>query len=541
MRQIWIEILVVTAEVVLSRQTERVVGELAGRHVAELREHEVGHLVVRIENEHERALIRLLGIHARDKIVLRKDVLFAVGQLGERAYAAYHAAVRGVFLYVAEHSRINGAYAGYGYTGAFDLVSVDIGRTLFGIFVIGIDIVREVRTVVITHRLVILFGHILDVLHVLFGYIVRYLRAAELGERFHYAVDVDLIILVPRFVLVFKQARRKAEQRRVVYRVLRHIQRIPGQHVVLHAVYVPRDARGERQHYRHADDTYRARDAHHDRPALFGDEVAPGQRERRAQTHLGAFFGVRISLALRARFGAVRRGLPDAFFRAFVVRVGVADYHAVVEFYDTRGVFLRKLGVVRDHDDETLARDLLHKVHYLHAGHRVESARGFVGKEYLGIVYESARDSHPLALSARELIGFFIQLVAQPHFRERFGCPAAALRIAHARYRESELDVAEHRLVRDEVVALEHEAHAVIAVHVPIAVGERTGAPAVDDKVARGVFIQPADDVEQRRLAAAARAEDGDELAAPELHAHAAKRVDGVPRRRIILHYVYKS
>ena len=65
----------------------------------------------------------------------------------------------------------------------------------------------------------------------------------------------------------------------------------------------------------------------------------------------------------------------------------------------------------------------------------------------------------------------------------------------------------------NQIVALEHKTNGVVAVGVPVAVGVLFGGDAVDDEVAAVVAVQAADDVQQRGLAGAAGAEDGDEFA----------------------------
>ena len=93
----------------------------------------------------------------------------------------------------------------------------------------------------------------------------------------------------------------------------------------------------------------------------------------------------------------------------------------------------------------------------------------------------------------------------------------AALALAHTRERERQLHVAQYRLVRNEVIALEDKADGVVAVAVPVRIRKVLRRFAIDDKVAARVLIQPADNVQKRRLAAARMAEDGDKLALAEL------------------------
>lgn len=97
-----------------------------------------------------------------------------------------------------------------------------------------------------------------------------------------------------------------------------------------------------------------------------------------------------------------------------------------------------------------------------------------------------------MALSARKLIGLFVVLPLKPHAVQRFFGALGTLLAAHARNGKGKLHVAENRLVRNKVVTLEDKSHAVIAVHVPVAVAETLGADAVYADVARRVFVQSA-------------------------------------------------
>ena len=76
----------------------------------------------------------------------------------------------------------------------------------------------------------------------------------------------------------------------------------------------------------------------------------------------------------------------------------------------------------------------------------------------------------------------------------------------------------------DEVIALEHEADGVVAVGVPVPVGVAAGGDAVDDELAAVVAVEAADDVEQRGLARAAGAEDGDKFAVAQVEADPVER-----------------
>ena len=184
-----------------------------------------------------------------------------------------------------------------------------------------------------------------------------------------------------------------------------------------------------------------------------------------------------------------------------------------------------QLRVVGDHDDEAVFGHFLQQLHDLDAGLAVQCAGGLVGQQDVRVVDEGAGDGHPLHLAAGHLGGVLVQLVAQTHFLQRLGGPAAALGTRYAGDGQCQLHVGQHGLVGDEVVALEHEADGVVAVGVPVAVGVLFGGDAVDDQIAAVIPVQTADNVQQGSFAGAAGAEDGDEFVITQVQADIVQRI----------------
>ena len=99
-----------------------------------------------------------------------------------------------------------------------------------------------------------------------------------------------------------------------------------------------------------------------------------------------------------------------------------------------------------------------------------------------------------------------------------------ALRLRHAAHLHAEGDVLRHRHVRIERVGLEH--HGDVALRRVQLVDAR----AVDADLALGDRLQPGDHVEQRRLAAARRADQHEEAALLDVEVDALEHL-GVPKR----------
>ena len=277
------------------------------------------------------------------------------------------------------------------------------------------------------------------------------------------------------------------------------------------------DAVRERENRGDTDDADRARERGHDRAALFRHKVVEAEHECRERPHARVARGLRFARLLEGR----------------VEGIGITYDVAVGKLDDAGCVFVGELGVVSDHDDEAIARDLAKKVHDLHGRGGVEGTRGLVGEKNLGVVDESACNSYSLHLPAGKLARFLVHMFAKAHFGERIEGAFAALGSPDARERESELNVRKDTLVGDEVVALENETDAVVAVAIPVAVPEVFRRDTVDDEVAGIEVIEAANHVEHRGFAGSGLAEDRDELVVTKRDAHAGKRDLGKGARRV--------
>ena len=107
--------------------------------------------------------------------------------------------------------------------------------------------------------------------------------------------------------------------------------------------------------------------------------------------------------------------------------------------------------------------------------------------------------------------------------------------LAHARKGEGDLHVLEHRLVGDEIIALENKADGMISVGIPIAVTEILCGFAVDDKVSLRVAVKTSYDIEHRCLSAAGRAQYGNEFRFTELKIYTAESHNVIATRGIHL------
>jgi hypothetical protein len=97
---------------------------------------------------------------------------------------------------------------------------------------------------------------------------------------------------------------------------------------------------------------------------------------------------------------------------------------------------------------------------------------------------------------------------------------------ADAAQRQCQFNVRKHRLVRNQVVALENKPDRVVPVGIPIAFVKllRTLSPV--NQIPVRVLVKPADNVQQRGFSASGRPENGSEFAAPEFQVNPPERLN---------------
>ena len=127
-------------------------------------------------------------------------------------------------------------------------------------------------------------------------------------------------------------------------------ERVARKRVLLDLFDVAVYAVGQRQDRCDADNANRARKGRHGRAALLGHEVSGRKLQRRHKAHRGFARGFCLAMCDRGH----------------IKGVGIVGDLAVRQADDARGVLVRQLGIVRDHDDQTIARNVLEQIHNLH-------------------------------------------------------------------------------------------------------------------------------------------------------------------------------
>ncbi len=184
--------------------------------------------------------------------------------------------------------------------------------------------------------------------------------------------------------------------------------------------------------------------------------------------------------------------------------------------------------VVRDHHHRGaqvgahLGDDLQHAL----ARGVVQRAGGLVAQQHRRLLGNGAGDGHALLLAARELRRKVIAPRQQAH---------AIQRLIHGHGRRGDVGhqrhVLGHREAGDEVVELEDEADVLAAIARERGFVGAAQAQRLEPQVARAGHVQPAQQVQQRGLAAARGAEHHQELAARDVEVDVRQRAD---RRRSV-------
>ncbi|CAG9264343.1 hypothetical protein PCAR4_60081 [Paraburkholderia caribensis] len=166
--------------------------------------------------------------------------------------------------------------------------------------------------------------------------------------------------------------------------------------------------------------------------------------------------------------------------------------------------------IVRD-EDRRDAEALLDRAQFdMHffAQLRVEIRHRLVEQQQFGAHRQRPRNRDALALAARQFLRIARVESLQTHQIERFGDAHRALVALHVAHLQAEADVARHRHVRKQRVALEHDAHAALfgSLVRDVAAAEHDAARARRDEAG--------DHLQRGRLAAAGRTEQRQKLAA---------------------------
>ena len=361
-------------------------------------------------------------------------------------------------------------------------------------------------------------------------------------QRIHLRIGVDGALFVLLHLAVIGAARHGRQQRGHIGRFRLDGHRVGGQRITLYGIDVSANTCRHSENQRNADNTDAAGKRGQQRSRLFGHQILEGKHKRSRKGHRALtlflcplcalcrfLFAAAHALALLLRPCRARSLLRDAVCGILlrlrgVVGLGITDHTPIQKTHDSRGVGQSDLGVVRDHQDQLIMRNLLENLHDLNARGRIQGTCRLIREQDIRIVDQRTRDGNTLHLSARHLIGALMDLVTKSYLFERIDRAATALGTGYARKRQCQLYVRQNGLVWDQIIALKNKADGMIAIGIPVGVLVLLGRASIDDQITVAVVIQTAENVEQRRFSAAGRTQHGYKLIISERQRNVTQR-----------------
>ena len=184
----------------------------------------------------------------------------------------------------------------------------------------------------------------------------------------------------------------------------------------------------------------------------------------------------------------------------------------------------------KDIGQAELVLQVLQQVQHLRLHRHVQRAHGLVEHQHVRVQRQAARDRHPLALAAAELVRVLAEGAAvQPDLDQQLARALLALGGVAADgvdlHRLDERTPDREARVQARIRVLEHDLDAP-AHRLALAVGELQDVAAVEDHLAAGGLVQPQQRQAHRRLARPRLADHPQRVAAPELEVDILHRLE---------------
>src|SRR3989441_2105111 len=201
------------------------------------------------------------------------------------------------------------------------------------------------------------------------------------------------------------------------------------------------------------------------------------------------------------------------------------------------------LRIVTHHDDRlaVLERQRLEEVRDHARVGGVEVAGRLVRENQRRIVGERERDGDALLLAAAQLLGQLLPFRFEADETKQRLRTRLTRRFRDARHHHRQLEVLDRGDARNQIEELKHEPDAVQPMLLESALVHDAQVLSLDQNLPRRRPIDAAEQIEQRRLAAAARAHDGDGLALLHFPRALAQRVHFFGGHRVLLAYAFDA
>src|SRR6267143_5858470 len=160
------------------------------------------------------------------------------------------------------------------------------------------------------------------------------------------------------------------------------------------------------------------------------------------------------------------------------------------------------------------------------AGARVEVAGRLVGEHAGRLGHPRAREGAALALAAGELARLVLEARSQADFRQELLCLLERKLLVHSADEKRHADVFRRGELHQQVMELVDEAEGAVAHLAALGLAQGEQRPALDQHRARARRVEPAQKMQQRRLARAGAPHDRDPLARIDVEVDAEEHRD---------------
>ena len=200
--------------------------------------------------------------------------------------------------------------------------------------------------------------------------------------------------------------------------------------------------------------------------------------------------------------------------------IGVIDDMSVLQSDNSCRILFRQFRVMRNHDNQSVGSHFLQKVHDLHTCIRIQRTGRFIRQQNIRIIHQGTGNGNSLHLSARHLCRFFMHLITEPDFAQGILRPSSALTAGYTADGQRQFHIGQNRLVRDQIVALEHKTDCMVPVGIPVPVFVLSRGDTVDNQISAVIAVQTADNIQKCCLSGSAGTENGNKLVVSQIQTY---------------------
>ena len=178
--------------------------------------------------------------------------------------------------------------------------------------------------------------------------------------------------------------------------------------------------------------------------------------------------------------------------------IGIRTDLSIFQIDDPGRILLCQFRVMCDHNDQTVFRYLSKKIHDLNTGVTVQCPGRLICKQDLRIIDQRSCNCDSLHLASRHLVRLLMKLLPKTHLLQCIHCTLSSFFLPDSRNCQCQLNICKHRLMRNQIVALEYKTNRMITVRIPVSVLIFFRGNAIDDKISAVVAVQSSDNIQKR-------------------------------------------